>query len=175
MWKRVTEPWYGAQCVGWCKVAWKELYGINLWSFWWSALSWWSNSTGTFNDYKKVINTIDALPQKWDMVFFNNMFWSYWHVAIVVEATINQITVIEQNWGMWSWTWEGSDAIRLYNYSYDNVLGWYKFENDISIIEKKLASEVKNYNSMLRDETQDVDLRNMLNKTNTYLRSKYGF
>lgn len=49
------------------------------------------------------------------------------------------------------------------------------WKEDISLIEKKLASEVKNLNSKLRDETQDVTLRNLLNKMNNYLRSKYGF
>lgn len=129
IWWATYEGSYWAQCVWRCKVAWKELYWIQLGSYWGSAINGRNNITDIFTGYKR---SIEWIPQEWDMIFFN-MFQPYGHVAIVVHADSLSIEVIEQNWSRWSGTGTWDDAIRLKTYSYDTVLWRYerpKWDNE---------------------------------------------
>jgi len=139
---RVWEPWYWYQCVGWCKVAWKELYGIQLGSFWWSAKLGWQNVNGTFNWYDRWTGR----PIPWDMIFFDT-YPPYGHVAIVTQAFDWWIEVIEQNGWEGAWNGLGNDAIRLNTYTYDTVLGWYNAPR----LSSKDTMETKDYVIPYRD------------------------
>ena len=129
-WDKIEEVWYWAQCVALVKAYTKEVLWVTLWSFWWSANNWYKNIANTFklDMWKKIPNTPQAIPEKWSLIFFK---WSnlseYWHVAIVLYADINNITVIEQNWGNWTWTGTWADAIRTHEYNYSQVQWWMTF------------------------------------------------
>jgi len=126
-WQSVSND-YWAQCVLLVKTFSKEVLWINLWYFWWSAINGWYNKSDTFksNLWDKIPNTPEWVPELWSIIFFKWQWFSqqYGHVAVVSEADVNRVTVIEQNgWaGTWSWLWD--DAIRTHTYSYSWVVGW---------------------------------------------------
>lgn len=122
------EPWLkSAECVWNSKLYAKEVLGISLGSFGWSALSGWENKNGTFdlNKWIKITNTPDAVPRQWDIVFWWTKFWKYGHVAIIDCANINTMGTISQNstWAFWD---KPGDEISFINYSYKGCLGWYR-------------------------------------------------
>ena len=69
------------------------------------------------------------------------------HVSIVLEATADYITVLEQNVGSWDWKWI-DDCVKISKISYDEVVGWYVFKNQEIKKEptefEKLLEEAKN-------------------------------
>lgn len=122
--------WY--QCVALVKLYVQEVYGIWLWRFGGSALSWWENWLRTFDVglWKKVANDPNLAPVQGDIIFFDKTSANkFGHVAVVDTADLNEVKVIEQNGGKWSRKGLGTDCIRLrtYNYLSPKVLGWYHF------------------------------------------------
>lgn len=87
----------GTQCVALAKKYYKDVYGIDTWSFNWSAINWWDYLQRN-PKLKRIVNTPTFSPIVWDMCFFK--IWKYWHVAIVDEfSTVDKLFVIENNWG----------------------------------------------------------------------------
>ena len=145
-WLCIDYDWmYWHQCVDLIKHFSQNVLNFKLWSFWWSAKSWWKNILNTFpaEKFQKIINTPKAIPEPWDITFFN--IWEYWHVAIVLDADLQKIKVLEQNVG--NWDWQGQDDwVKIWNYDYKNVLGWYHYiKQPIDISEtQKILDEAKN-------------------------------
>lgn len=118
---------YGIQCTDLCKLYSKEVYGIELWTFWWTARSGWYNKSKTFDlkiwdkiVYKPWINP----PKQGDIIFYDT--WISWHVSVCHSATKIDIIVIEANWGTWDWKWKGYDQINLETKrDFNWILGWY--------------------------------------------------
>lgn len=120
--------WY--QCVDQAKHFAKFVHGVTLSSFWWGAINWWRNEANTFwSDRIRTENVYGDetnVPKSWDIIFF--WWWpfsQYWHVAWVVSSNGATVKVVEQNGGKGKWEWTGSDAIRVHEYSFENVLGRY--------------------------------------------------
>lgn len=115
------------QCVSRAKKAIRELYWITLWSFWWSAHNWfitWSPFTAPW--WTKFVNTPDKFPVPWSVIF-RSKSWQlpYGHVAIVISADANNITVQEQNAKTGNGQWIGGDAITTRTHDYRWVSWWY--------------------------------------------------
>lgn len=127
LWKRVNEPWYLYECVWLAKHFVSKVHKRTLSSFWWSAINWWISWSPFNKSRTRVTNDPNRVPKQWDVIFFdrtrNN---KRWHVAIVYEANVNEVLVIEQNW-IWSKTGLNWDAIRLKTYNYLNprCLWWF--------------------------------------------------
>lgn len=72
---------------------------------------------------------------------------TWWHVSIVLEATTDYITVLEQNVGSWDWKWI-DDCVKISKISYDEIAWWYIFKNQKTKKEptefEKLLEEAKN-------------------------------
>lgn len=120
-------PEYGAQCVAWAKKAINELYGIQLKWFWWSAHNWFiTGSPFTSPWWTKFINTPDKIPVPWSVIF-RSKSWQlpYWHVAIVISADANNVTVQEQNAKTGNGKWLGGDTITTRTHDYRWVSWWY--------------------------------------------------
>lgn len=118
---------YGYQCVSYCKLAIRELYWITLWSFWWSAHNWFiTGSPFTAPWWTKFVNTPDKVPVSWSVIF-RSKSWQlpYGHVAIVISADANNITVQEQNAKTGNGKWIGGDAITTRTHDYRWVSWWY--------------------------------------------------
>ena len=88
-----------------------------------------------------IPNTPKWVPAPGDVVIFNKPS-DTWHVAVVISATIKTITVFEQNAGRWSKTGTGSDACRIIDVDYKNVMGW---------INTQPRLEVKEYQNLIDD------------------------
>lgn len=122
-------PAYWFQCVAWVKCAIKELYWINLWGFGWSAHNWFVTWSPFWAGRTKVMNTPSAIPTSWSVIF-RSRSWQlpYWHVAIVVSADVNNVTVIEQNAKTGNGKWIGGDVITTRTHDYRWVSGWYSYQ-----------------------------------------------
>lgn len=124
---------YWMQCVDLIKHYTRDVLNIRLGTFWGSAKTWWENRSSTFPDseWRKIENDFSnpsQVPSRGDVIFFEGSSFHplYWHVAIVVNAVSgeNKIQVLEQN-GVWSGTGIWKDSIRLEEYTYNGVSGWY--------------------------------------------------
>jgi len=122
-------PAYWFQCVAWAKCAIKELYWINLKWFGWSAHNWFVTWSPFGAGRTKAINTPNAIPTPWSVIF-RARSWQlpYWHVAVVVSADVNNVTVIEQNAKTGNGKWIGGDAITTRTHDYRWVSGWYSYQ-----------------------------------------------
>ena len=126
-WKTYCEtPEYWAQCVSFAKKAISELYWIQLKGFWWSAHNWFVTWSPFWEWRTKFVNTPDKVPVPWSVIF-RAKSWQlpYGHVAIVISADANNITVQEQNAQTWNGKWLGGDAITTRTHDYRWVSGWY--------------------------------------------------
>lgn len=139
---RIQEPWYTYQCVALSKDYQKRVLNAPVYYYGGSARSAWLNTVNTFpeQEYKRIENTPDNSPQQGDIVFLNTDPL-YFHVGICHEADVNTCTILEQNGGKGSGTGTGDDAIRLQKYNYDNILGWYRFDN----VEKRVNDFADKY------------------------------
>lgn len=126
--KRYAESaqyWY--QCVAICKLLVKEVYGIQLVWFSWSARAGWNTWSPFNNKRTRIQNTPNWVPSEWDVIFFDIL--TLWHVAVVVSADKNTVKVIEQN-RTWGGKWLWADAISVNDYNYSKVLWWYSLQKD---------------------------------------------
>lgn len=136
LWKFKIEPGMpSAECVWNSKLYSKEVLGVALGSFGWSALSGWANKNNTFdmNKWIRIENTPDAVPQQWDIAFWWLKFGKYGHVAVVDCANVNTMWVISQNSTGAAGDKPG-DEILLINYSYKGCLWWYRLIKQVPAV-----------------------------------------
>ena len=137
LWKKIDFDWvYWNQCVDFVKQAVKDLYWINIWTFNWSAYNWWNSWSPFSTRWKRVENTLNAIPPAWAVVFFDKIYrWQtcinpYWHVAITWKwCTKTKLIVLEQNAWNWNWDWKWNNSIteRVLNYvKPSRCLWWYE-------------------------------------------------
>lgn len=96
------DGWYGFQCFDYANIGWQQLFGHGL------------KGNGAIdipthnkfdNEATVYENTKSFKAEPGDMVVFNaNYGQGYGHVAWVISATLNEITVLEQNWQGGGWT-----------------------------------------------------------------------
>lgn len=136
--KMIDYDWaYGHQCIDlfkdFCdKVIWYKTGKTG------NANEAWENKYNALNsDWEKITNDTSnpkQVPQVGDIIFWTTWPYStYGHVWIVLKAKKweNKITVINQNAG--SGDWKGQDdAVRVQEYSYFNVAGWYHYKKFIA-------------------------------------------
>lgn len=117
----------GIQCVDLAKLYSEKVLGIKLGYFGWSARSGWLNKSKTFDLklWDKIPNSPTWVPSQGDIIFYDEP-WLTGHVAIVHEATVDDVLLIEQNGATGNWKWKGYDAINFENKrDYRKCLGWY--------------------------------------------------
>ena len=164
-----ADYWY--QCVARAKMWVYDLYGVKLWSFGGTAWNWWNTWSPFTSDRTKQLNTYEAIPSPWDVVFRDNS-WNLpmWHVAIVVSAELNRLVVMEQNAitgdGKWLW-W---DVITTRTLTYSWISWWYSYNKKVN--EKDLIKEIITLNSKLYDSTTDTEIKSVTNTANIVLRMK---
>lgn len=164
--------WFGYQCVDLAKQYSKEVFGISLWRTW-HAQDRFRNEKDWVN-FKKISYSAWKIPPTWAIIFW--AYWSYWHVAIVDEATATSLTILEQNWigdnpntqqnEAWDWIWW--NAIRTRKTWYNNVIGWFV---DLQISKK--IDQIMKWNSDLWNTTEDNEIKKIMNQTNTELRKRF--
>lgn len=150
-WKFYREPWMSAwECVALWKLYAKEVQGITLPSFWGSALSGWRGTTYNEKYWKRVKNTPKIFPKQGDHVFFD--IGIYGHVAICNTASVNNMTVIEQNRTWLPWDAKG-DEISIGTYDYKHVLGWFTplFKLPNEEVQQSVVEDVSNKIGMCPD------------------------
>ncbi len=131
----------GTQCVALAKHFTKEVIWVSLWAFWGSAKNGWVNTSNTFSsDWEKIENNPNdpaQVPKPWDIIFWTTgKFSKYGHVGVVLKTykRENRFIAINQNSG--SGDWKGQDdAVRIQEYSYKDVAGWYHYKKFIAEFE----------------------------------------
>ena len=117
----------GSQCVDLAKLYAGGVLWIPLGSFGGTARNGWLNKSKTFDlrKWTRVPNTPSAIPPRWAIIFYDEPGLTG-HVAIVHEADVNNVLVIEQNWATGNWDWKGYNAINFEaTRDYRKCLGWY--------------------------------------------------
>lgn len=157
-WKNIDIDWaYNAQCVDLARHFTKEVIWVSLWAFWGSAKNGWMNTSNTFSsDWEKIENNPNdpaQVPKPWDIIFWTTgKFSKYGHVGVVLKAYKgeNRFTTINQNSG--SGDWKGTDdAVKIEDYTYKNVAGWYRY--------KKFIAEFEELPVFLRAQPKDSATR----------------
>lgn len=96
------DGWYGFQCFDYANIGWQQLFGHGLKGNGAIDIPTHNNFDGEATVYE---NTKSFKAEPGDMVVFNaNYGQGYGHVAWVISATLNEITVFEQNWQGGGWT-----------------------------------------------------------------------
>lgn len=118
------------QCVAWVKLYCKEVFWIDLGSFWWTAYNWYITwKPFIWYKFKRFKNTPDFLPKVWDIVFFDKdkSNWNCGHVGIVDFADLKTMRVLNQNFWNWDWKW-ADDFFKISNFDYitPKCLGFYR-------------------------------------------------
>lgn len=106
------------QCVDLIRQYWMECFNIILPASWWSAKKWRFQNRWK---YKKITNTPEWFPEKWDIIFFDSVPSNpYWHVWIVTWWWALRAMVLDQNWWVWTATWRWKDSIQVREFNYIN-------------------------------------------------------
>ena len=129
LWKRVNyDSVYGYQCVDLIRQYIKERnwkQPLPLWPLWCKYFAISPYYYFDIDDYERVKNTISNKPEQWDIVIFSKPI-STGHIALVDSANYLSLKVLEQN----AWSGDGSllgtNAIKLWTYSYYNVMWRFK-------------------------------------------------
>lgn len=108
---------YGFQCFDLANQWWLYLFNHTLKGVGAADIPTWNNFKGEATVYE---NTLSFQAQPGDLVIFNrNYGQGYGHVAIVLSATLNSITVLEQNWvGGAYWTPPEVTTRRTHGYDF---------------------------------------------------------
>jgi hypothetical protein len=105
----------------------KEVFKYSLWTFGWSAKTWFANTSNTF-PAKDFIKIEPKDLKKWDIVFWDWWKYSkYWHTWIVLENRWKTILCLDQNNGTWTWTGK-ENAVREFEYDFTNIVWWYRYK-----------------------------------------------
>lgn len=129
LWGVVNYDWaYGFQCVDLIRQYIKERnreQPLPLWPLWCKYFAVSPYYYFNHEKYEWIKNTISNKPEQWDIVIFSKPY-ATWHIALVDSANYLTLTVLEQNaWtGTWDWLW--ANRIKLWTYSYYNVMWWFK-------------------------------------------------
>ena len=120
-----AELW--TQCVAGVKKYSSDVLGVDLGSFWWSAINWWNTgSPFAWKPFSRIENNPTFVPRVWDICFFQ--IGTYWHVAIIDEMSTTRVAfVIEQNW--WNGDGKGKDdyyQVKAYDYITPKILWVYR-------------------------------------------------
>ena len=120
-WRVCDYDWYyWYQCTDLIRQYCTEVFWANYKPYW-NAWTLFTQDWG--NDYIKYINTPDFLPHEWDICIWS---WptKYWHIGVVSSATLNNITILDQNSGNWNWDGIWNNKIRVHVYNYKNII-WF--------------------------------------------------
>lgn len=131
------DGWYGFQCFDYANIGWQQLFGHGLKGD--GAID--IPSHNNFDNEATVYeNTKSFKAEPGDMVVFNaNYGQGYGHVAWVISATLNEITVLEQNWEGGGWTdgiergGKGWETVTKRTHAYDFPM-WFirpKFKDEV--------------------------------------------
>lgn len=143
--KKKWEPGIpGFQCVAFDKFYAWEVLGIKLGTFGGNAFSGWENLSKTFTAelFERFIYTPGMIPQQSDFLFYKKSKANKqdWHTSVAHSATQQA----EQNGGAGTASGEWSDAIRISNINFSQLLGWYRLKPKYEkAIEDRVARLVK--------------------------------
>lgn len=95
----------------------------------------WANKHGTFNEkWEKIKNNPkdrNQVPQAGDIIFWTGgKYEKYGHIGVVVEGLPYKIQVIDQNTGSGNGDGRYNNRIRIHDYNYHNVAGWYRLRGE---------------------------------------------
>mgnify|MGYP001945161293 CR=1 FL=1 len=120
-WKVIDyDGYYGYQCTDLVRQYCLEMF--------WETYKPHGNAWTLFNqdwgkDYIKYEYNSEFIPNEWDIVIFD---WptKYGHIAVVTEADLMSLFIIDQNTWSWNWDWKWDNKIRVHSHSYAGVI-WY--------------------------------------------------
>ncbi|MDT0707375.1 SH3 domain-containing protein [Mammaliicoccus sciuri] len=161
------DGYYGYQCFDYANIGWNKLFGHGLKGE--SAKDIPFNTENKTN-FKKEATVFENTPsfkaQPCDLVVFDEKYGEGdGHVAWVISATLNEITVLEQNWQGGGWTdgiergGKGWETVTKRTHSYDFPM-WFirpKFKEETTKTEStKKENETKKKGKTLKYNRDEV-------------------
>lgn len=148
------DGWYGFQCFDYANIGWQQLFGHGLKGNGAIDIPTHNNFDNEATVYE---NTKSFKAEPGDMVVFNaNYGQGYGHVAWVISATLNEITVLEQNWLGYGWTdgiergGKGTETVTKRKHAYDFPM-WF--------IRPKFKAEVKKTTTTQKATVKKADTK----------------
>ena len=116
--------WY-YQCASLIYVYVREVFWVELWSFWGWAMDWYNKKSTFPEKYFDFYDKNWFTPRRWDIIFFKKdpKNYGYWHIWIILSAKWWQIYYLDQNSWKWRGFWRNGDQISIrkiwekYNFS----------------------------------------------------------
>lgn len=134
------DGYYGWQCFDLANFYWYYVTGRTLSGMGAADIPYQNDFTGYATLYKNSLSFL-ALPG--DLVVFPNTYGGGWgHVAIVKSATLNQITVVEQNWLGYGAAKKEVATVRTHSYDMGMHFIRPHYAKSTSVV-KKVASVAK--------------------------------
>lgn len=177
--KQYDEDGYAAfQCFDFANTGWLKLYGHKLKGEGAADIPTQNNFNGEATVYQ---NTEEFLAKPGDLVVFNRTFGGgYGHVAWVIEATLDYIIVLEQNWlgGGWTsgdiWNGTGWETVTKRKHSYSFPMWFvrpeFKSESKTTSAQSATNSKTTNKISNKKKETITVSTKRI-----NYTMNKRGY
>lgn len=142
------DGWYGFQCVDYVNAYYKFLTGRKLYGQGAKDIPFANDFTNIATVQK---NTLSFLAKAGDIVVWGaSMGNGYGHTGVVIEATLERITIVEQNWLIGGWTqgnakggtgWEKATK-RTHEYSSDMWFIRPNFKTSVATKAKKAVKKV---------------------------------
>ncbi|PCF44029.1 SH3 domain-containing protein [Staphylococcus delphini] len=147
------DGWYGYQCFDFANTGWLKLFGHKLMGLGAKDIPFNSINKNYFKTEAKVYsNTPEFLAEPGDMVVFGaNYGGGYGHVAWVIEATLDYIIVLEQNWLGGGWTdgieqpGSGWESVTRRKHAYDFPM-WFirpNFKSETTLLSAQSVTKQK--------------------------------
>ena len=109
------DNYYGFQCMDLYRQFVKECFGFPQSPSVSGAVKVWDTYLPEY--FNRILNTIDAIPQKGDIIIWSTGVGPYGHIAICKDGTQTEFTSFDQNWPVGS-------LCHFQKHNYNNVLGW---------------------------------------------------
>lgn len=161
------DGYYGYQCFDYANIGWNKLFGHGLKGESAKDIPFNVENKANFKKEATVFeNTPSFKAQPCDLVVFDEKYGEGdGHVAWVISATLNEITVLEQNWQGGGWTdgiergGKGWETVTKRTHSYDFPM-WFirpKFKEETTKTEStKKENETKKKGKMLKYNRDEV-------------------
>ncbi|MCD8797374.1 SH3 domain-containing protein [Mammaliicoccus sciuri] len=175
------DGWYGFQCFDYANIGWQQLFGHGLKGNGAIDIPTHNNFDNEATVYE---NTKSFKAEPGDMVVFNaNYGQGYGHVAWVISATLNEITVLEQNWEGGGWTdgieqgGKGWETVTKRKHAYDFPM-WFirpKFKSEAKKAATTQKATVKKEVAKKEDTKKGKTLKYNRDEVTGYKLPKRGY
>lgn len=171
--------WWEYQCVDLPRQYCKEVYGFAMWLVWWSAKN--ASLWQTFKSDKrwKEYKPWQVMEQGDILISAPTPTNEHWHIGVIDYFDEWGYWLLEQNTKGWGTATKWNEVkVRFVKRWHPPILRLFRFDKkslvrQYTTEEKNNIAETLKHNSQMYSFTQDGNLKELLNQTNTKIREIY--